>query len=174
MAFDRESFVPVLEDSYSAYYNIIKENLPEDLPLAFKADYFSRAESYWLTKSITTWANETNEFAYVFSAEQFDEALTEKCINYAMEDGLPRVKPHKEHQYTNIKVIFLADGFTDEAKDYIKKKKFSQSYNHSLWGYSNLVMAGVDLDAEKTYTNAAGRDMKKFFKKLFSAQKKSC
>ena len=175
MAFDRESFSAVLEDSYSAYYNIIKEDLPSDLPILFKADYFRRAESYWLSKNITTWANETNEFAYIFSAESFDEIMMEKCNQYALDDGLPRVKPHKEHQYTNIKTIFLTENTDDEVVRYVKNKKFSKSYNHSLWGYSNLVSAVVNLNTEKIYTNPPGRDLKKYFKKLFSAQKKlSC
>ena len=175
MAFERESFLEVLEDSYSAYYNIIKEDLPANLPIIFKADYLSRAESYWLSKNIKTWVNETNEFAYIFSAEGFDDAVVSECIKYALEDGLPRVKPHKEHQYTNIKVIFLAERFDDEALQDIKKRKFSKSYNHSLWGYSDLIACAVDLDDEKIWTNAAGRNLKKYFKKLFSAQKKlSC
>jgi hypothetical protein len=175
MAFERESFLNVLEDSYSAYYNIIKENLPAELPIAFKADYFRRAESYWISKNITTWANETNEFAFIFSADHFDDATISKCIQYSLDDGLPRVKPHKEHQYTNIKTIFIAEKFDDDAIADIKKRKFSKTYNHSLWGYSNLVACAVDLDDEKVWTNAAGRDLKKYFKKLFSAQKKlSC
>ena len=71
MAFDRLAFLGVLEDSYAAYYNIIKENLPEEFPIAFRADFYKRDERYWLTKSVKYYGNETNEFVYVFSADSF-------------------------------------------------------------------------------------------------------
>ena len=173
VAFDREAFLNVLEDSYSAYYNIVKEGFSESLPLVFRADYFKRDERYWLTKSVKYYGNETNEMVYVFTAPVFDRAAAAECIQFAMDDGLPRVKPHKEHQYTNIKVIFLADDFSEDALKEIESRKFQKSYHFSLWGYTNLITAAVNVKEEKTWTNAAGRDMKKYFTKLFTAQKKN-
>lgn len=172
MAIELSSLLDVLEDSYSAYYNISKENLPEDLPLAFRADYFQRGEKYWISKSIPIWGNETNEYAYVFSAKSFDEEMIEKCIAFALDEALPRVKPHKEHQYSNVKTIFVADDYKGYALQKVRKSRFSKSYNHSLWGYSELLTCAVDADSEKVVVNPAGRDMTKYFKKLFAAQHK--
>ena len=172
MAFDRLAFLGVLEDSYAAYYNIIKENLPEEFPIAFRADFYKRDERYWLTKSVKYYGNETNEFVYVFSADSFTGENADACIRYALEEGLPRVKPHKEHQYTNIKVIFIANEYEPEALKAISSFKFQKSYHFSLWGYSNLLTTAVDVNDEKVWTNPAGREMKKYFSKLFAAQKK--
>ena len=172
MAFDRLAFLGVLEDSYAAYYNIIKENLPEEFPIAFRADFYKRDERYWLTKSVKYYGNETNEFVYVFSADSFTGENADACIRYALEEGLPRVKPHKEHQYTNIKVIFIANEYEPEALKAISSFRFQKSYHFSLWGYSNLVTTAVDVNDEKVWTNPAGREMKKYFSKLFAAQKK--
>lgn len=172
MAFDRLAFLGVLEDSYAAYYNIIKENLPEEFPIAFRADFYKRDERYWLTKSVKYYGNETNEFVYVFSADSFTGEIADACIRYALEEGLPRVKPHKEHQYTNIKVIFIANEYEPEALKAISSFRFQKSYHFSLWGYSNLLTTAVDVNDEKVWTNPAGREMKKYFSKLFAAQKK--
>jgi hypothetical protein len=172
MAFDRLAFLGVLEDSYAAYYNIIKENLPEEFPIAFRADFYKRDERYWLTKSVKYYGNETNEFVYVFSADSFTGENADACIRYALEEGLPRVKPHKEHQYTNIKVIFIANEYEPEALKAISSFRFQKSYHFSLWGYSNLLTTAVDVNDEKVWTNPAGREMKKYFSKLFAAQKK--
>lgn len=172
MAFDRTDFLNVLEESYSAYYDLSKENLPDNLPVAFKADFYKRDESFWLSKKMVTWSNETNEFVYCFSKDYFDRETLDLCIQYALDDGLPRVKPHKEHQYTNIKCLFVADGFDDEAVSEIKHRKYEKKYNHMLWGYSALALSGVNLRSENVYYNPAGRDMKVYFKKLFAAQKK--
>lgn len=172
MSLEREAFLDVVEDSYSAYYNIIKEGLPQDLPMVFRGDFFQRAEKYWLSKKIPIYGNEMNEYVYVFSADSFDAGTVSKCIQFSMDDGLPRVKPHKEHQYTNIKALFIANEFEEAAIEDVRRRRFQKTYNHSLWGYSNLITVAVDASTEKVWFNAAGRDMKKYFSKLFAAQKK--
>lgn len=170
MALERSAFLDVVEDSYSAYYNIIKRNLPEDLPIIFRGDFFKRDEKYWLMKSANLYSNEMNEFVYVFSADDFSMETVDACIQYALDEGLPRVKPHSEHQYTNIKVIFISDRFDADVLKAIEKRKFQKSYHFSLWGYSSLITTAVAVKDEKVWTNPAGRDMKKYFSKLFAAQ----
>ena len=120
----RTDFLETLRDSYSAYYDIHENESFTELPLVFRADYSSRNEKYWLTKNIKVWGNETNEYCYLFSSPSFDVETVNKCIDYAIADGQPRVKPHKEHQYTNFKTVFVADGFDDETIKVIKKRKF--------------------------------------------------
>ena len=171
MAIDRVEFLSVLEDSYSAYYNIIRDGIPSDYPLIFRADYFQRGERFWLSKSIPIYGNETNEFCYVFSSDAFGLDDVRRCIDFALEDGLPRVKPHKEHQYSNIKTVFVADSFSDEAVSEIRSRRFQKSYNHSFWGYSSLLTTAVDVAGQNVWVNREGRDMKKYIKKLFSAQR---
>ena len=172
MALDRLQFLKTLEDSYSAYYNIIESDSKTELPLVFEADFFKRDERYFMIKSANLYGNETNEFVYVFSEENFSKELSDACIQYALEDGMPRVKPHKEHQYTNIKVIFVADSFDEDAEKDIASRRFQKSYHFSLWGYSSLITAAVNVGTEQVRTNPAGREMKKYFSKLFTAQHK--
>ena len=60
----------------------------------------------------------------------------------------------------------------DEAtKKAVTKRSFSKSYHFSLYGYSNLLTAAVDLSTGKTVTNRAGNDLAKYFRKLFDARK---
>lgn len=171
MAIERETFLAVLEDSYSAYYNIIRNEELTELPLIFRADYFSRNEKYWITKSVKIWGNEINEFVYIFSAPTLDAATAEACMDYVLADALPRVKPHSEHQYTNFKAIFVADHLDEATKKAVQKRSFSKSYHFSLHGYSTLLTAAVDLSTSKTFTNKAGYEMAKYFSKLFDARK---
>lgn len=168
---DRALFLEILKDSYSAYYNIIEDAEDGGLPLAFRADYFSRAEQYWLSKKITVWANETNEFCYVYSAESFDKDTVDKCVAKALDESLPRVKPHKEHQYSNIKVLFVADSFDDALLRHIQGKKFERSYKFSLHGFSMLKTCAVDLNRQEAFPNKAGYELAKYFQKLFAARK---
>ena len=173
MAVERQEFLEILRDSYSAYYNIVPSedaSAPPELPLVFRADYFSRAERYWLTKKITVWGNETNEYAYVFSAPGFTPEQIDRCIDFAIEDMLPRVKPHKEHQYTNVKVLLVADRFDEDSRKAVQKRSFSKSYHHSLYGFTTLHAAAVDLSESRAYPNKAGHALAEYFKKLFASR----
>jgi len=169
MAVDRETFIEVLKDSYSAYYDI-HDDVQTGLPLAFRADYRDRDEHYWFVKSAQVWINEKNEFAYVFSAPSFDAESVKACTDYALADGLPRVKPHKEHQCTNIKVVFLADRADDTVRKAVKKLNFTKNYKFGLWGYSNLLAGITDLETRKTVTNGPGHELVTFFRKLFAVR----
>lgn len=166
---DRAVFLEVLKDSYSAYYNIFPAEEAE-APLSFRAEYIRRDERYWLTKNIKIWGNETNEFAYVFSAPSYDVETVKSCIDMALDEALPKVKPHKEHQYTNVKVVFIADSLDEEVEKYIKKRSFSKSYHLSLWGYTELLAGAVDLSKHETVTNRAGHELTQFFGKLFAVR----
>lgn len=172
MGIEREKFLETLADSFGAYYDIHMAEGECELPLVFRADYYSRAERYWLTKSIPIWGNETNEFAYIFSAPTFDEALAARCIDYALAEALPMVKPHKEHQYTNIKVILVAGSVDKETAKYVKKRSFTKNYKFSFHGFSTLKSAVVDLSEKRTVTNSAGHELVDYFSKLFAAEEK--
>lgn len=170
MEIEREEFLKILEDSFSAYYNIVPQEHPE-LPLVFRGDYRKLDQKYWLAKSIPIWNNESGEYAYVFSAESFSPQLAERCIAFSLEDGLPRVHPHKEHQHTDIKVVLISDHFDEEARKLVQKKSYSKSYHFSLWGFTNLLTAAVDLSERRAYANKAGNALEKFFRKLFDVRK---
>ena len=172
MAIPLSVFVEILKDSYSAYYSIhdAAEELETELPLTFRADYAARDERYWLTKSVKMWGNEKNEYAYVFTADSFSPELVEACKEWALQDGLPRVKPHSEHQCTNIKVIFIADFVSGETAKAVQKMHFTRNYHFGLHGYSNLLAGITDLGTEKTVTNREGHELVPYFKKLFAAR----
>ena len=172
MAIPRDTFLEVLKDSYSAYYSIHDNpaELGTELPLSFRADYAARDERYWLTKSVKMWGNEKNEYAYIFTADSFTPELAERCVEWAWEDGIPRVKPHSEHQCTNVKVIFIADSVSPETEKAVKKMSRTKNYRFGLHGYSNLLAGITDLGTEKTVTNTEGHELVPFFKKLFAVR----
>ena len=92
-----------------------------------------------------------------------------RWTDWAVQDMLPKVKPHKEHQYTNAKVIFVADSLEKDAIRAVQKKRFSRSYGPlSVHGYTELITAAVDLSQSKAFANPAGNDLPKFFGKLFA------
>ncbi len=172
MALDRAEFIEVLKDSYSAYYTIA-EDAETDLPLSFRAIFRSLDEKYWLSKSIPIWNNEKGEFAYVFSASSMDEEMVRRCADFAWEDGLSRVRPHKEHQCTNVKVVLVCEALGDAAIKAVKGQNRTKAYKFGLHGYSNLMVGAVTLQDQKTVTNKAGHELVPYFRKLFASRGKA-
>ena len=170
MAIEREAFLDVLKDSFSAYYDIVPQDHP-DLPLVFRGDYKKVDEKYWLMKSLPIWSNETGEFIYLFAADVFSPEKVKACVDFALKDGLPRVKPHKTHQHTDIKTIFIADTSDEATRRTVEKMSFTKSYRFSFWGFTNLLTGIVDLSEEKSYQNKAGYALEKYFRKLFDVRK---
>lgn len=173
MGFDRQQFLKTVSDSYSAYYNISRENLPDQLPLVFRAEFHKRDEMYWFSQRVPASGNEENEYAYFFSLDYFDRDLVLACMDFARKEGLSKVKPHREHQCSNIKTVFIAESFEASALDTIRKQKFQKSYRLAFWGYSSLLTCAVELSSQKVITNDAGRELKKYFQKLFSVGRSS-
>ena len=169
MSIERGVFLEVLKDSYSAYYSLV-EDVETELPLVFRGDYKSRDEQYFLSKSAKIWGNEKNEFAYVFSAPRFDADTVRRCVDFAWDDAMPRVQPHKEHQCTNVKAVFVADSLDADVAKAVKKLSRTKNYRFGLWGFSNLLAGAVDLGERKTVTNAAGHELADYFRKLFAAR----
>ena len=172
MAIPVSVFSDILKDAYSAYYSIHDDpaELNPELPLVFRGDYASRDERYWLTQSVKYWGNEKNEYAYIFAADTFSPEQVQRCMEWAWNDGMPRVKPHGEHQCTNVKLVFIADSVPPETEKAIQKMSRTKSYKFGLHGYSNLLAGITDLGTEKTVTNREGHELVPFFKKLFAAR----
>ena len=163
----REQFIHDLRASYSIYYNIYNNDGDTDLPLMFRADFHNRDESYMLVKSAKVWGNEQNEYVFIFSDACFDEKTVNKCLEFAKETALPLIKPHKEHNYSNIHTLFIADSIDENIRKIITSQDFNKSYNHSLYGFTLLKTVYIDLGNEEFSTNRQGHDMKKVIKKLF-------
>lgn len=167
MAADRIQFIEDLKESYNIYYDLHPNESGTELPLEFRADFHSRGEKYFIVRNAKIWSNENNEYVYVFSAPAFDAELVTKCIDYALEDGLALVVPHKEHNYSNIITVFVGDEIGPEARKAIQKRRFSKSYRMSLYGFSLLKTGFIDLSSLDYGTNPEGHDLVNFFKKLF-------
>ena len=92
-------------------------------------------------------------------------------MDFSLREMLPKVKPHKEHHHTDIKVVLIADRSDADTRSAVQKLSNTKSYHHSFWGYSNLLTALVDMEEGAAFTNKAGRDLDKYFRKLFDVRK---
>ena len=162
-----------LMDSYSVYFDI--ERIEEEHPcsLAATAAFYSRSEKYVLVKSAQLWAAESYEYVYFFSVPKLDLDTWNRCKEYALEEGGRQIRPHKEHMYTFVTALILADEITEDAKKAMQKTYIHKSFKFSLHGWMEF-HADVIVPGEKhVYSNWDGRATAKFIRKYIFKNKRS-
>ena len=167
-----EEILGRLLDSYSAYFDVERVEDADSL-LAATGYFCSRSEKYVLVKSAQLWAAESYEYLYLFSIPTLDRDVWERCKKYAMDAGMARIEPHKDHMYSFITAVILADHVTQDAIKAVKKTYFHKSFKFSLHGWMEF-HADVIIPGEKVvYSNWDGRSTAKFIRKYIFNQKRS-
>ena len=146
---------------YGASYDVFPGDMDSALPLYAMCIHRSRSEKFVLSKKAKLWAVELDDYFYVFSLPKLNKWQAEECVLFSIENALPRVKPHNEHMYSFITVVFIADEAEDDALKFIRWRKFNKSYKLGFYGSSPLKAAALDIEREKIVTNGMGRDLRK-------------
>jgi hypothetical protein len=136
------------------------------LPLKAVCQHHTRSEKYVLSRKAKLWAVEVNDYLYLFSMPKLEKEEAEACVLFSIEDALPRVLPHKEHMYSFITALFVADEAGQDALKFIRRRRFTKSYRWGFYGSSPLKTAALDINNEKIATNNMGRDLRKQIKNI--------
>ncbi|MCL2067615.1 MAG: hypothetical protein FWG99_09140 [Treponema sp.] len=158
---DRLVIIERLFKSYKGWYDVLPGDLDSGLPLKALCVYRSRSEKYVLSKKAKLWAVEVNDYLYLFSMQKLDVFQAKECIAFAIENALPRVQPHKEHMYSFVTTVFVADEAEQDALKFIRRHRFIKSYRFGFYGSSPLKTLALDIGSEKIVTNNMGRDLRK-------------
>ena len=163
---DRSAILEKLFVSYAVWYDVSHGDMGSGLPLEAMCLHRSRSEKYVLSKKAKLWAVEVDDYLYLFSMPSLGKEQAEACVLFAIEDALPRVKPHKEHMYSFITVVFVADEAEEDALKHVRRRKFFKSYKWGFYGSSPLKTAALDIGREKIVSNNMGKDLIKQIKNI--------
>lgn len=154
--------------SLETYFDIKKDMVVQGIPVAAEAAYHSRSEKYVLMKKARIWAAEANETMFLVLADQLDESFYDQCVRALWKEGISRIKPHKEHMYTYVTLVFLTDSAAGEVKRKVRKTSGHKDFLFSLYGWSDLRIAVKDMEDGSVQTNRMGREL---IKMLAAAEK---
>jgi hypothetical protein len=136
------------------------------LPLIAVCQHHTRSEKYVLSRKAKLWAVEVNDYLYLFSVPKLEKEQAQACVLFSIENALPLVKPHKEHMYSFITAVFLADEAERDALEFIRRRRFSKNYIFGIYGSSPLKTAALDIAREKIVSNNMGRDLRTQIKNI--------
>ena len=107
---------------------------------------------------------ESDDFVYIYSPAKLDEDTLERCCAEALEDGLKRVDPNPNHQFSLVSVFFLCDTMSPGAAAKLKKQKYHKAYKKPEYGWVDLRLAAVETGSGNHAANAMGKTLLHIYK----------
>ena len=161
MELSSDEFFERLLLAYNDYFDVIRDTSYKDLSVNAEAAFHSFSEKYVLVKKAQLWAAEAHEYVFFVRVNHLDAETFRKYSDVLLEEGLSRVEPKKDHMYTYVSVVFLAESIAPEVQKLIAKTRYHRDYRMSIYGWMDYRIAARDCASKKIYTNWAGRPRKK-------------
>ncbi len=170
MKYTRENIIDILLKSYVAYYNITDFGTERE-PLRALCEYYEHAEKYMVSRKVSLWAADSEEFIYLFDVPHLTLEVFEACKKTAYEDGMDRLHIGPGHMYSYITPIIVCDTCDEEAVKALKKCHIYKSFHFSFHGWMDFHAATVIGDSDRIESNRAGRTTAKILKKVLYSKK---
>ncbi len=160
-----------LLNAYSHQYDIARDVTEEGFAWPATATYYLRDENYLITKQHVLSAVEQHEYLYFYLTDHLTAEDLESRIDLSKRAGLGKVKPHKEHMFSNVGLVVLANTISPEAQKLIRKTRFRKNYRLSFYGWTEYQLAAMEVSTNRFYANPAGAGARKILEQNFAPKK---
>lgn len=163
----RDEMLDKLMRSYASSYDLVRLDAPDADGLVATGHFHVTEESYMISQKAKMWSVNSDEYVWFFSVPRLTDAMCEKCIRRAYDEGMAKIDPNGKNQMvTRLVAIFLHDGAEEEAEKRVRKCRLYKSFQFSLKGWMEFHAVAVDLGKESVVNNGYGRETAKFLKNL--------
>lgn len=160
-----------LLDAYSHQYDIDRNVEVEGFVYPATATYYLRDENYLISKQHVLSAVEQHEYLYFYLTDHLTADDLQSQIDLSKRAGLGKVNPHKDHMFSNVGLIVLANTISPEACKLIQKTRFRKNYKLSFWGWTEYQLAAMEVSTSSFFSNPAGKGAKKILEQNFAPKK---
>ena len=171
MDFTLQERLNKLLDAYSHQYDIDRNVEVEGFTYPATATYYLRDENYLISKQHVLSAVEQHEYLYFYLTDHLTAADLQEKIDLSLQAGLAKVKPHKDHMFSNVGLIVLANTIEPEALKIIKKTRFRKNYKLSFHGWTEYQLAAYECSTNCFFSNPAGKGARKIMEQNFAPRK---
>lgn len=171
MEIDLQMQLQKLLNVYSHSYDIYEDVDVEGGHFPAAAFYFLRDENYLISKQHVLSAVEQHEYLYFFLTDHLDEQTLQKQIELSKKAGLAHVKPHKDHMFSNVGLVILANTIDPEAQKLIKRTRFRKNYALTFHGWTEYQLAAMEASTNRFFSNPAGKEARKNLEQNFAPKK---
>lgn len=156
---------------YSHSYDIYRDVEVDGGSFDAEAVYYLRDENYLISRKHVLSAVEQHEYLYFFLTDHLDEQTLLQRIEMSKQAGLKQVKPHKDHMFSNVGLVILANTISPEAKKRIKKTRFRKNYALTFHGWTEYQLAAMETSTNCFLSNPAGKEARKNLERNFAPKK---
>lgn len=160
-----------LLNAYSQICDIYKDGQEECASFPAAAFYYLRDENYLISKKHVLSAVEQHEYLYFFLTDHLDAQTLLEKIELSKQAGLSRVRPHKDHMFSNVGLVILANTISPEAQKLIKRTRFRKNYRLSFHGWTEYQLAATEVSTNRFFSNPAGSGARKILEQNFAPKK---
>lgn len=161
-----------LLNAYSHICDLEGETTVEGVTFPASAHYFLRDENYLISKQHVLSAVEQHEYLYFYLTDHLTAHDLLEKTDLSKRAGLARVKPHKDHMFSNVGLIILANTIDPEAKKLIKRTRFRKNYKLTFHGWTEFQLAAMEASTNCFYANPAGAGARKIMEQNFAPKSK--
>ena len=165
-------YLDKLLNVYSHSYDIYREVDVEGGHFPAAAFYFLRDENYLISRQHVLSAVEQHEYLYFFLTDHLDEQTLCEQIELSKKAGLSHVKPHKDHMFSNVGLVILANTVSPEAQKLIKRTRFRKNYKLTFHGWTEYQLAAMEVSTNRFFSNPAGKEARKNLERNFAPTQK--
>ncbi len=159
-----------LLDAYSHQYDIERDVNVEGCTYPATATYYLRDENYLISKQHVLSAVEQHEYLYFYLTDHLTAADLQVQIDLSKRAGLAQVKPHKDHMFSNVGLIVLANTIDPEAVKLLKQTRFRKNYRLTFYGWTEYQLAAMETSTNRFFSNPAGKGAKQILERNFSSK----
>ena len=161
-----------LLDAYSHAYDIDRDVRVEDTVYPAMATYYLRDENYLISKQHVLSAVEQHEYLYFLLTDHLSADELQVHIDRTKAAGLALIHPHKEHMFSNVGLVVLANTIDPDAKKLIKRTRFRKYFRLSLHGWTEYQLAAMETSTNCFLSNPAGKEARKNLESNFAPRTK--
>lgn len=168
MEIELEQRLNKLLDAYSHICDIDRDVCVEDTVYPAMATYYLRDENYLISKKHVLSAVEQHEYLYFLLTDHLSAEDLQVHIDRTKAAGLALVHPHKDHMFSNVGLVVLANTIAPEAKKLVRRTHFRKNYLLSLHGWTEYQLAAMEVSTNSFFSNPAGREARKNLESNFA------
>lgn len=157
-----------LLDAYSHQYDIDRDVEVEGFTYPAMATYYLRDENYLISKKHVLSAVEQHEYLYFYLTDHLTAADLQAHVDLSKRAGLSKVKPHKDHMFSNVGLVILANTIDPEAQRILKRTRFRKNYRLSLYGWTEYQLAAMETSTNRFFSNPAGKGARTILEQNFA------
>ena len=156
-----------LLDAYSHQYDIERNVAVEDCCYPATATYYLRDENYLISRQHVLSAVEQHEYLYFYLTDHLTANDLQTQIDLSKQAGLSNVRPHKEHMFSNVGLVVLANTIEPEAQRLIRRTRFRKNYRLTFHGWTEYQLAAMEVSTNRFFSNPAGKGVKQILERNF-------